>query len=469
MKKYLLFILTAMMVVVLAAPALAQDMPDQQITVSSQLSLNSRVDVASVFSAQQGFVVIHTDGGSGPAIGQAPVAAGWTYNLRIPINGAQATSTVSAMLHVDDNELGVYEFGTVEGADAPVVIDGAPINPTFDVTIINGADQFVEMDHVTIPSVTIPVDGWLVIHSGDAQGPGPVLGQTQVTAGINTDVVVDLATDGRTDIVWPMLHEDTGEVGVYEFGAVEGADGPIAVNGAVATTPIWTVPHVRALDQIVMHGDGMEMADAPTVNVQSALCEAQCFVVIHQDADGSPGGVAGVSASLPAGLNTNIVIELDPAIVTPTVWPMLHVDDSEVGTYEFGTVEGADAPVQAMGEVVTFPLNAAPALVMQEQALQEGRLEITNAIIDAAGWVAIHTDNNGQPGPVIATALLHPGANWHVMIEVDPAAAGSRVFPMLHYDTGEVGVYEFGSVEGADNPTFVGGNVIVAPLGITSE
>jgi hypothetical protein len=465
-KKYLLFVLAAIVVVVLAAPALAQDMPDQQITVNNQLSLNSRVDVASVYSAQQGFVVIHTDGGSGPAIGQSPVAAGWTYNLRIPIDATQAASTVSAMLHVDDNELGVYEFGTVEGADAPVVIDGAPINPTFDLTLIAPRDQFVEMEQVTIPAVTSPVDGWLVIHAGDAQNFGAVLGQTQVTAGLNTDVVVDLATDGRTEILWPMLHEDTGEVGVYEFGSVEGADGPIVVNGSVATTPIWTVPHVRAVDQIVMHGDGMEMAAAPTVTVQSALCEAQCFVVIHQEADGSFGGVAGVSESLPAGLNTNLVIELDPAMVTARLWPMLHVDDGAVGTYEFGTVEGADAPVQAMGEVVTFPINAAPALVMQDQALQDGRLEITNAIMDAPGWIAIHSDNNGEPGPVLATALLHPGANWHVMIEVDPAAAGSRVFPMLHYDTGEVGVYEFGTVEGADNPTFVGGNVIVAPLGI---
>ncbi len=467
MKKYLVLVLAVMLAVALVAPAGAQDMPDQQITVNSQLSLNSRVDIASVYSAQQGFVVIHTDGGSGAAIGQAPVAAGWTYNLRIPIDASQATSTVSAMLHIDDNELGVYEFGTVEGADAPVVIDGAPINPTFDVTAITPRDQFVENDSVTIPVVTSPVDGWLVIHAGDATQPGPVLGQTQVTAGANTDVVIELAADGRTEILWPMLHVDDGEVGAYEFGTVEGADGPIIVNGQVAMTPIWTVPHVRALDQIAMHGDGMEMAGTPTVTVQSALCEAECFVVIHQEADGSFGGVAGASESLPAGLNTNITIELDPAMVTPVLWPMLHVDDGAVGTYEFDGASGLDNPVTAMGEVVTFPINAAPALVMSDQALEMGHLEITNAIIDAPGWIAIHSDNNGEPGPVIATALVHPGANWHVIIDVDPAEAGSQVFPMLHYDTGEVGVYEFGTVEGADSPTFVGGNVVVAPLAIT--
>ena len=60
---------------------------------------------------------------------------------------------------------------------------------------------------------------------------------------------------------------------------------PVFVGDAVATLPIWTVPHVRMADQIALHGDGMEMAAAPTVTVQSALCEAECFVVIHQEAD----------------------------------------------------------------------------------------------------------------------------------------------------------------------------------------
>src|SRR5262245_49812976 len=76
-KKYLVLVLAVVMTVPAVIPAGAQDMPDQQITVNDQLSLNSRVDIASVYSAQQGFVVIHTDGGSGAAIGQAPVAAGW--------------------------------------------------------------------------------------------------------------------------------------------------------------------------------------------------------------------------------------------------------------------------------------------------------------------------------------------------------------------------------------------------------
>jgi hypothetical protein len=48
---------------------------------------------------------------------------------------------------------------------------------------------------------------------------------------------------------------------------------------------------------------------------------------------------------------------------------------------------------------------------------------------------------------------------------VDGAAA-DQVFPMLHYDTGEAGVYEFGAVEGADGPVVFGGGPVVGPLEI---
>jgi hypothetical protein len=37
---------------------------------------------------------------------------------------------------------------------------------------------------------------------------------------------------------------------------------------------------------------------------------------------------------------------------------------------------------------------------------------------------------------------------------------------MLHYDTGEAGVYEFGTVEGVDGPVVFGGGPVVGPLEI---
>lgn len=459
----------------LAVPAFAQS-GTPSVSVSNQLSLNGTVTVDRVFSEGPGFVVIHidVDGAPNRVAGFAPVEAGWTYNLEIPIDATIATPVLYAMLHLDDAEVGVYEFGTVEGADAPVSVDGAVVTPPFNVNIIYGFDQFVDGDSVTIDSVTVQEDGWLVIHSDANGAPGPVLGQEQVLAGTTNNVTVELQADGRTDVLWPMLHVDTGTPGEYEFGIVEGADAPVIVRGKVATTPIWTVPHVRVPNQTVLHGDGQGDPNNSLV-VSSVLAEVAGFLVIHVDNNGAPGPVAGFVA-VPAGLSTALTVDgLDTSVLTPVLWPMLHVDTGTVGDYEFGVVEGADGPVLVNDQVLTFPINAAPSLVLTAQDPLEGestgsvRFTVTEALIDAHGWLAIHNNTDGAPGPVLTVAELHPGSNKNILIEVDGAAAGDLVFPMLHYDTGTIGEYEFGTVEGADLPVFVNGTVIFSPQALTTE
>src|SRR5690606_21727717 len=113
--------------------------------------------------------------------------------------------------------------------------------------------------------------------------------------------------------------------------------------------------------------------------------------------------------------------------------------------------------------VVVFPINAAPSIVF-EGGLEGDTLTVAQALIDAPGWLAIHSNNEGRPGPVLGSAPLRPGVNRNIAITLDPMAAGSLVFPMLHYDTGEVGVYEFGTVEGADGPVRVAETTVVGPL-----
>lgn len=447
------------------------------VTVSDQVSLNGMVMIESAYSAGAGFVVIHVDnnGGPGPVIGNRSINAGWNYNIGIAIDAAAATPTLYAMLHTDDCAVGTYEFGAVEGCDAPVAVDGAVVTPAFNAAILHMNDQMVSDDGmVTAAAVTMDAAGWLVIHSDNNGAPGPVLGQTLVEAGTTTDVMVALAADGRTDALWPMLHVDTGAAGTYEFGTVEGADAPVIIGERVATTQITTLPSVRVMDQVVLYADNSAMAgmamDA-TITAQSVVSDGPGFLVIHLDNNGAPGPVAGYAA-VADGLNTDVVITLDPAVaLTPVVWPMLHVDTGTVGTYEFGTVEGADGPVRVNDAVLTFPINIAPSMTFADQALDahdDGMyLHIDSVLIDAHGWLALHSSSDGAPGPVLTTAPLLHGLNTGIELAVDPAAAGAQVFPMLHYDTCELGVYEFGTVEGCDGPVVVDGNVVVAPLAIT--
>ena len=75
------------------------------------------------------------------------------------------------------------------------------------------------------------------------------------------------------------------------------------------------------------------------------------WIAIHQDLDGKPGPVVGVAA-VKNGMTKNLVVTLDKTITTGAFWPMLHVDDHVIGTYEFPKVAGADLPVKTGTAIV---------------------------------------------------------------------------------------------------------------------
>lgn len=440
-----------------------------QVIVNDQVSTDGTVTIAQANSAAEGFLVIHADddGSFGAVIGHAPLYPGANYNVVVDIDTTQATSTLYAMLHEDTGEMGVYEFGEVEGADGPVAVEGEVVTPSFIAEIIDVSDQMVD-GSVMVNAVTVSQDGFVVIHAGDSESFGEVIGVAPVSTGTTTDLTVELDGDA-TSVIWPMLHVDTGEAGEYEFGTVDGADGPVAIDGAVATMPIWTVAHMRISDQIVLHGDGMEMMDdmAATVTFDSVLSDGPGFAVVHLAANADDGSltfgeVIGVAA-VEDGLNEDVVVELT-GVATPILFPMQHVDTDSIGEYEFGTVEGADGPVVNDGQVEVKAINAAPSIAYNG-TIDGNVVTIESATIDAPGWLVIHADNGeGSFGAVLGQAQVGTGTTNNIAITLAEDGMTDTLYPMLHYDTGEAGQYEFGEVEGADGPVAVNGNVVFAPF-----
>jgi len=457
------------------------------VTVNDQFTLGSTVIIERAFSDGPGWVVIHTDneGAPGPVAGFRHLKPGENRNIIVPIDTSVATPTLYAMLHTDTGEIGVYEFGTVEGADGPVSVDGNVVTPAFTAYIIDAKPQFINNGTFTADYVTIDTAGWLVIHAESEEGrPGAVLGFAPLSAGNNAGVTVSLEGE-FTNRVWPMLHVDTGTEGEYEFGAVEGADGPVTIGERVATAPVPTVPTILATPQVLIHSDNAPMDDsmmegemmeddmAPTFRARGVLSEGLGWLVIHADGGGAPGPVIGFT-QVQAGFNPDVTVALDAEGLTPVVYPMLHVDTGTEGEYEFGSVEGADGPVSVDDRVVTFPVLVAPNFLANPQPIVDGTIRFDSILADAPGWIVIHSSVDGAPGPVLGFAQLHVGANQNVFVTIeDPStvegAATDQVFPMLHYDTGEAGAYEFGSVEGADGPVTINGEVVVGPLSITAE
>jgi hypothetical protein len=481
MKKALsLFVAGALLAV--ALPTFAQQ-PDlaPSVTVKDQVvaGVVPTVTVQEVISPVQGFIVIHNqvDGSFGPVIGVRPVAAGVNRNVEVTLSDVdKATPVLYAMLHEDTGEVGVYEFGAVQGADGPIIVDGAPVSPAFNAFVLQADHQPLVDNSVTVRVAAMNTDGFVVVHAEDNGSFGAVLGATPIAAGTNMEVTI--ALEGNlTPRVWPMLHFDTGVVGTYEFGTVPDTDGPVALDGFVATFPISTVPAMTVLDQVVLASDGM--TSPAMVLANSVYSQGAGWLVIHADNEGAPGPVLG-AAPLADGINRNVMVAIEGDI-TPVLWPMMHIDTGVIGEYEFGMVEGADGPVFVEGNVVTFPIYAAPSIMTDSVAMDYGQgrshefgvednvIHLPIVVSDSLGWLVIHSSVDGAPGPVIGGAAVLPGLNRRLYIEIDPSlipenAVLDQVFPMLHYDNGVIGEYEFGAVEGADGPVTVGGEVVVLPL-----
>jgi hypothetical protein len=96
-----------------------------------------------------------------------------------------------------------------------------------------------------------------------------------------------------------------------------------------------------------------QTSDGTTLSVASVQLDGidQGFIGVHMDLDGKPGPVVGV-AQVKKGTTDALVVRFDKPVTSGAFWPMLHVDDSTLGTYEFPKVKGADLPVKDGEEIV---------------------------------------------------------------------------------------------------------------------
>ncbi len=206
------------------------------------------------------------------------------------------------------------------------------------------SDQDASGGTVTIEKVVAGQPGWLVIHITRNGAPGPVIGQSPVSEGSNSDVEVTIDLNQATQQLFAMLHLDAGTEDVYEF---PGDDVPVFVDDVIVNVPFQaafpTSDAVTASDQAAADG---------TVTVDLVSAKERGWIVIHADADGGPGAVIGFAA-IEVGNNANVAVEIDLDQATETLYAMLHLDLATAGEYEF---PGDDAPVfDADGNVVLAP------------------------------------------------------------------------------------------------------------------
>ena len=271
--------------------------------------------------------------------------------------------------------------GTSPEATNPATQEPAAPSPAA-LPMVAVRDQDATAGTVMIEQIIAADPGWIVIHTEQNGGPGPVVGYVGVPAGLSNDVVVEIDTAAATPRLYAMLHADAGTPGTYEF---PGADAPVAgdqtnVPFAVTLPPL--EPSVSVSDQLVING---------TLMIDQIVASGPSWIVIHSEANGGPGPVAGYAA-VPQGVSRDVAVTVDPAILTPGLYAMLHDDVGAVGTYEF---PGADVPVAGENTNPRFNLVIAEGF-SAEVEMEDFRFSDINLVVHA-GTTVTWTNKDDTP------------------------------------------------------------------------
>lgn len=143
-----------------------------------------------------------------------------------------------------------------------------------------------------------------------------------------------------------------------------------------------------------------------------------------------------------------------PTQAPPTAAPV--ATQGSTGGNEYGGYGRSYGPTQAP---------SAASVMVSDQAIAEGSVTIQEARIDRPGWVVIHVEADGKPGPVIGYTAIPAGTSTNVKVSIDASKATPALFAMLHYDEGVSGSYEF---PGADVPVKVGDQIVMMRFNVVS-
>lgn len=459
------------------------EMPTGMLTVSDQSISQNTIIVSNVNLDQDGWIVVHASEQGGPVVPDiisepVLVEAGESSEIEVILNDFSSLSdgaSVWVMLHTDDGEAGTYEFDGSNGLDAPITTEEGEIvmsEITLSAPSVTVSNQVVNENMVIMDEVNAAVDGWIVIHEDDGEGnPGPVIGQTFVEAGSNSNVMIDLgdATFSGGEMLFPMLHIESPADG--EYGFPDNGDGPeifgdnVVVVGFETEAPTGSI---TAENQIVQGN---------TITVSELTVDATAWVVVHASNEAGDGpevpGIISTPVQLEAGSNTNVEIEINqdnPLNGGDVIYIMIHTENGVIGEYEFDGTNGFDGPIITQDITIEAP---AGEFVANNQTVSQTQVVVESITVSQPSWVVVHRDNgNGSfvaPDIISEPVALEAGTTENVEISfTEELVDGETLWIMLHNDNGTIGTYEFDGANGFDNPITFSSIEISAP-NVTAE
>jgi predicted lipoprotein with Yx(FWY)xxD motif len=145
--------------------------------------------------------------------------------------------------------------------------------------------------------------------------------------------------------------------------------------------------------------------------------------------------------------------------------------------YYIKDTKAGDTTGQNVGQVwfVVHPTDAAagaqmapeetPYVKVADQTVANDTVTVAEVLSKGPGWIVIHADKNGAPGPVLGYTALKDGENTNVAVKLAAEGRTETLYAMLHTDAGTVGTYEF---PGADGPVSVDGKVVTPAFKATA-
>lgn len=166
------------------------------------------------------------------------------------------------------------------------------------------------------------------------------------------------------------------------------------------------------------------------------------WLVIYRTADGEIEDVIG-RQPLAAGVHQQVQVTVDPQAATDNLIAGVHVDAGSIGVFEF---PGEDEPYPGEPEAtftVELLLPIPQVEVADQPVAEDGVVTLAALEILQSTWVAIHTDIEGEIGPVIGSRLFEPGTYENATITIDWRQATPRLHVVMHEEEGKAGVFEF--------------------------
>lgn len=208
------------------------------VLVINQPASTGEVVVERAVTNDAGWIVVYNDfeGLTADLLGYAPLAAGVSRGITIPLNGNNITPMLHIMVHEDVEPEGEFNY---PGQDGAVLNEGRLMLFSFETDtgsyVVTEDQQLGDDETVQIPLVVTDVETWVVVRADQGGEPGAIIGRRTVPAGVHRDVGVEVEADDATPTLYVALHLDLGEPGEFEYP--NGPDTPLLFEQSPIQAP----------------------------------------------------------------------------------------------------------------------------------------------------------------------------------------------------------------------------------------